>query len=263
MKPSLANFPATACSLCGIPFPAYANPEPYAEVNGHANEVLGGPVIRRMLVYAPDAIGMHLYRRYPDDFSQVNRLAPIVTKLSSMVPPKTPVCFASMFTGAMPEQHGIRRYERPALACDTLFDALIRSGRRVAIVAVENSSIDLIFRGRELDYFSESYDEHVTAAALELIARNEHDFILAYHQEYDDWLHETEPFSTQCLAAFRRHLGSFVRLVQAAEESWTDSHWAACFTPDHGAHLNAATGRGDHGEDIPEDMELIHFWRVS
>jgi hypothetical protein len=35
---------------------------------------------------------------------------------------------------------------------------MIRAGRRVAIIAVKNSSIDLIFRERSLDYFFELYD---------------------------------------------------------------------------------------------------------
>src|SRR5258706_14345046 len=55
-------------------------------------------------------------------------------------------------------QHGIKRYERPVLSCDTIFDALARAGKKVAIVAVRDSSIDLIFRERPIDYFSPTYD---------------------------------------------------------------------------------------------------------
>jgi hypothetical protein len=36
------------------------------------------------------------------------------------------------------------------LACDTVFDALVRAGKKVAIVAVRDSSIDLIFRDLKL-----------------------------------------------------------------------------------------------------------------
>jgi hypothetical protein len=51
-------------------------------------------------------------------------------------------------TGAQPQVHGIQKKEKPVLTCDTIFDALIRSGKKIAIVAVKGSSIDLIFRKR-------------------------------------------------------------------------------------------------------------------
>jgi predicted AlkP superfamily phosphohydrolase/phosphomutase len=71
-------------------------------------------------------------------FREVVSFAPIEISLQSVTPPKTPVCFASLFTGAAPDQHGIRKYEKPVLKCDTLFDALIRAGKRGAIVAVRD-----------------------------------------------------------------------------------------------------------------------------
>ena len=115
----------------------------------------------------------------------------VQVELRSMTPPKTPVCFASMFTGAPPEVHGIRKYERPVLTCDTLFDALARAGKRAAIVAVRDCSMDIIFRSRPIDYFTEDYDPQVTERALELVRDGNHDFIVAYNQEYDDTLHRT------------------------------------------------------------------------
>ena len=30
------------------------------------------------------------------------------------------------------------------------------------------------------------------------------------------------------------------------------------FAPDHGAHVDPE-GRGDHGVDIPEDLEVFHY----
>ncbi|MDI6739578.1 MAG: hypothetical protein QME74_04355 [Candidatus Edwardsbacteria bacterium] len=32
------------------------------------------------------------------------------------------------------------------------------------------------------------------------------------------------------------------------------------FAPDHGAHLDPATGKGVHGDDIPEDMLVTRFF---
>ena len=62
-------------------------------------------------------------------------------------------------------------------------------------MAVENSSIDLIFRSRRIDYFTETYDEEVVERTLNLVAADQHDFILAYQQEYDDKMHATVPRS--------------------------------------------------------------------
>ena len=179
-----------------------------------------------------------------------------------MFPPKTPVCFASMFTGAPPEVHGIRKYERPVLACDTLFDALARAGKRAAIVAVKGCSMDIIFRNRAIDYFTEDDDAAVLGRTLALLKDDRHDFIVSYNQEYDDTLHRTRHDNQEALAAAGRHVETFVRLWQATEERWSGHSRTLLLAPDHGAHFDAARGKGDHGEDIPEDMDVLHFWRV-
>jgi hypothetical protein len=262
MPPCITDVTPTVCRLMDITPPVLCQAEPLAAVLDHAREALGGRSVQRLLLYAPDAIGCHLLPRDPASFNAVRACAPLELRVQSVHPSVTPVCFTSMFTGAVPKVHGIRHYIKPVLACDTLFDALLRAGKRVAIVAVKKSSIDIMFRGRVLQYFSEDYDAQVTARTIELLARNEHDFILAYHQEYDDHLHMTEPFSPECLAAFQHHAASFAELCQAVDAHWAGYDRAVAFTPDHGAHFNAVAGRGAHGENINEDMDLAHFWGV-
>jgi hypothetical protein len=141
-----------------------------------------------------------------------------------------------------------------------LFDALVRSNRRVAVIAVRNSSIDLIFRNRPLDYFSEPYDQETTERALSVVAADEHDLVVVYHQEYDDQLHRTQPFSAECIDAMERHVASVQVLADAAAASWAARSYAMIVAPDHGAHLNAETGQGDHGLDIPEDVSVSHWY---
>jgi hypothetical protein len=218
------------------------------------------PVVERCLVYAPDALGRQVFARLPGLAGEVRRVAPVWAPLRSVFPPKTPVCFASMFTGAYPEAHGIREYERPVLECDTVFDELISAGRKVAVVSVKDASVDVIFRGREMDYFSEPYDGDVTARVLELLEGRRHDFILAYHQEYDDILHNSGAFSRDALAAARRHVAAFNQMSEKARECWRDATGMLAFTPDHGGHDDPATGKGTHGEDIAGDMEVVHFF---
>jgi hypothetical protein len=272
--------------------------------------------VDRVLVYAPDAIGRVFLDGRPELKKRLVAASDVQVELRSMIPPKTPVCYASMFTGALPEVHGIRKYERPVLTCDTLFDALARrdtqghdrnrgdctglrraarsrggeatrrglspsddfgscpecardsdrvpnrTGRRVAIVAVKDCSMDIIFRNRPIDYFTEGDDQQVTGRALELVRDDKHDFIVAYNQEYDDTLHRTRHDGPEALAAARRHVETFERLSQATEEHWAGYSRALLFAPDHGAHFDATKGMGDHGDDIPEDMDVLHFWRV-
>jgi predicted AlkP superfamily pyrophosphatase or phosphodiesterase len=215
--------------------------------------------VDKCLVYAPDAIGTKIHDEHSQLFQRVLDHAPLKVPMRAVFPTVTPVCFASMFTGATPERHGITKYDKPVLQCDTLFDALIRAGKKPAIVAVEGCSISLIFRNREMDYFIETYDEQVVERAIQLIEEDRHDFILAYNQEYDDVLHRTTPYSEEAIRALRNHVSAFDRIARAFEAHWKDYDRLIMFMPDHGAHISATSGRGTHGEDIPEDMLVNHF----
>ena len=219
--------------------------------------------VKKLLVYAPDAIGRRMISVHQELFLGMRASGFKPVDLRSVYPPKTPVCFASMFSGLPPAGHGITQYEKPALKCRTVFDALPEHDLKTAIVAVKDSSIDLIFRGRPVDYFSEKYDAEVTARALELIEAGSHDVILAYHQEYDDLLHEIGPWKDQAVEAVKRHTEAFLKLAAAFDKKWAGTPRAVVFAPDHGAHTDPATGKGAHGDDSPADMDLTHFWRVN
>jgi hypothetical protein len=258
---SIASVTPTVCGLFGVAVPATSSHPPLSSVGALAKR-MGVSTVERGLIYCPDALGDHLWARFPEQRDAITRQCPHRVSLCSVVPPKTPVCFASVFTGATPDIHGIRRYEKPVLTCDTLFDVLIRAGRKVAIVAVHDSSIDLLFRNRTMDYFSEPYDQEVTARAMSLLSQDEHDLVVIYHQEYDDQVHETEPFSDSCVAAMNRHVQSIGKICEAAHVAWRHRAWAAVIAPDHGAHVNPETQRGDHGLDIPDDMAVSHWYGV-
>jgi hypothetical protein len=168
-----------------------------------------------------------------------------------------------MFTGGRPIDHGIMKYERPVLKCETLFDVLLRADYNVAIVAVSNSSMDLIFRERNMDYFSERYDGDVTKRTVNLIKENHHNLIIVYQQEYDDMLHKNDPFSDLCIQAVTNHVQSFITIARTALNVWSKYNNAIIFAPDHGAHFDSASGHGDHGLVIPEDMHLFHWYGIN
>jgi len=132
----------------------------------------------------------------------------------------------------------------------------------VAIIAVRDSSIDRIIRERQVDYFSEEYDPEVTECALELLEADNHDFLLVYHQEYDDTMHRSGPREEAAIEAFRNHTKSFVRLAESSNRFWNAYDRLIGFIPDHGAHVDAETGKGAHGSDVAEDMDVQHFYGV-
>lgn len=218
--------------------------------------------VKKLLIYAPDAIGELALAKFPETFAGL-RAGCLKVPLRSVLPSKTPVCFASMFSGLTPEGHGIKHYEKPVLRCKTIFDALPARGVRTAIVAVKDSSIDLIFRGRPVDYYSEPDDGAAAARALRLIEAGAHDCLLVYHQEYDDTLHASDPWNAAAQAALLRHARSFEELAAAHAAKWQGLPRAALFAPDHGAHIDPATGKGTHGGDSPADMDVAHFWKFS
>ncbi len=219
-----------------------------------------GRNFEKCLIFNPDAVGKFLIDRYPGRFTKLKEFKLTEIGVQSMFPPKTPVCFASMYTGLEPELHGIKVYEKPVLKVETLFDRLGRSGKKTAIVAVKDSSIDLIFRDRRIDYFSEPDDRNAVGRALSLLDADKHDFIVVYNQEYDDALHRTQPESKAALQALDRQLSNFTDLIARFDSSWSKYQRIIAFAPDHGAHIDESSGRGDHGLDIPVDMELVHFW---
>ena len=247
------------CKLMDIPLPSLSETTLINALMEDARTKESGRV-ERCLVFAPDAIGSKIYETHSELFQKVLDHAYLDVPMRSVYPPVTPVCFASMFTGAMPDCHGIGRYEKPVLQCDTLFDALIRAGKKVAIVAVEGCSISLIFRNRVMDYFVEPYDTEVTGRTIQLIEQDRHDFILAYNQEYDDTLHRTTPNSVEAIQALKNNIDNFDKIAQACEVHWKGHNRLIMFTPDHGAHIDPTSGKGMHGEDIPEDMLVNHFY---
>ncbi len=252
----------TICALLSANLPESNQCSAFEEVlfrEGFA----GVNTVERLLVYNPDAVGRRMVEKYSSEFELVRTTAPIEINLQSMFPPVTPVCFASMYTGANPEVHGIDRYMRPIVKTDSIFDILPKEGKKAAIVANRDCSMDLIFRERNIDYCIEETDQAVIDRTITLIEADKHDLIVSYNLEYDQLLHRTGPESPDCLKAMRKHINSFEELSEACKSKWKDCSWGIVFAPDHGGHDTPETGGGDHGLDVPEDMELIHFWGVN
>ena len=124
----LTGVAGAAAAVLGVDPPRSAVSPLEAVVKG-AERAFRGEKADRVLLYNPDAVALWLYQKYTPLFQEVMLRTQLAMPLRSVMPSVTPVCFASMYTGAMPEVHGIQAYEKLVLRTDTLFDALIRAGK--------------------------------------------------------------------------------------------------------------------------------------
>ena len=244
----------------------------------------------KMLIFCPDAIGQWLIQKYTMDFAPVLRHTQLQIPLCSAFPPVTPVNFASIFTGSQPNVHGIRIYEKKVLdpkTVDTVFDAFARAGKKVALVAIENSSMGTIFRGRKgIDYYIENEVEFTNdpdgattvKRGLELLDKTDengepyYDVIIIYTMKYDDNMHETYPESPKSLHAMRCDNQHFAMLAEKTAKVWAKYDAFLAYVTDHGIHadlhsyggvLKDKDGHGMHYADIPEDMNVTHFFGIQ
>ena len=224
-----------------------------------ASMAFDGRKATRALLYNPDAIAFHLYAHYTDFFLPVLKNTTLALPMQSVMPSVTPVCFASMYTGAMPSVHGIQAYVKPVLTCDTLFDAAIRAGLKPAIVSTTGDSISKIFLERPMDYFIYDTVDEVNAKAAQLIAEDEYDILVIYNGNYDSTMHRFAPDSEEALAALRANAAQFDKFVSMARHHWAAHDTLIAFAPDHGCH-HIDGGLGSHGLDMPEDMLITHFY---
>lgn len=63
----------------------------------------------RVFIYNPDAIALWLFQKYTELFKDAILRTQIQRPMLSVMPSVTPVCFASMYSGVMPEIHGIMK----------------------------------------------------------------------------------------------------------------------------------------------------------
>ena len=127
--------------------------EPDRRVLTQAEKLYGAGGCGRVFMYHPDAVAMWIYEKYRAHFAQLEKRAALRLPMRSVVPPVTPVAFASMYSGLQPAQHGIMKYEKPVLGVETVFDRLPEAGKRVAVISTQGDSISLIFLERQVDYF--------------------------------------------------------------------------------------------------------------
>ncbi|MBE6568842.1 MAG: hypothetical protein E7658_01320 [Ruminococcaceae bacterium] len=253
----LKQFARTIADCMGMSLP-----EEYAPSIDWAANILKdrmGGTADRVVLYHADAVPMYVWQKYTNLFAPVYRHTSMSIPFLSTVQSKTPVAHASMYTGLDPEQHGIQTYTRPKLECDTLYDQLIKNGKKVAVIAMENSSFLFIFAGRQMDYFVVKTPSDVLEKATELIRSDEYDVISIHTFEYDNAAHAFGPESKQALNAISTEAENFAFIMEELRKFEDQHRILVSYSPDHGQHL-VEGGRGTHGSLMIEDMNILHFF---
>ena len=257
---SLTGVCASLAQAMGTERPAKAENAIPALINLVKDNTASGRV-DRIFMHNPDAVAMWLYQKYTELFNDVVRHTQLPLPLQSVMPSVTPVCFGTMYTGASPAVHGIRSYVKPVIRIDTIFDVMIRAGKKVAVICDPDSSIGNIFLEREMDYFMYDDMEEITRKALELIDRDEHDMIVVYHKNYDSTMHKNGTEAEVSLQALKENVRDFDLFARAIKEKWQHHDTLIGFAMDHGCH-DIDGGCGSHGLDMAEDLNIMHFYGV-
>lgn len=260
---SIADLTATVCTLCGVDMPEECAGVPIPSVIDQGDKLMNGVgKNEKVLLFCADALGEYQRTHFTEEFARIERVAGFRILSASVMPSVTPVCYGTIFTGAAPCVHGIEKYEKPVLQCDTLFDAFARAGKNVAVCAMNNCSIDMIFRGRKIDYYSFRSDEQSFKMAMELMTRtDDYDVIVCYMNDYDARMHKTGPFSEECKQQAVWAADRFEAFARQADEYWKKFNHTIVFVPDHGGHYVSEV-KGGHGSDMPEDMLVNHYYRI-
>ncbi len=260
---------ATVAELMGIDAPkgsAAVNELVYAKAKAALPK--GVDSYDRVLMYNPDAVAWWLYQKYTHLFAPAVMNTDIQIPATSMVPSITPVCFASMYTGLEPKEHGITGFMWPVLTVETLFDTAIRAGKKCAIVSTWGDSMSRIYLERDMDYYIKSTYPEVFEKALEVVAEDKYDLVCVYNATYDATMHTYTPEHEKSLAVLEKNCRDFVTLLDAVRTHWAGHNTFYGFCTDHGCHATDMSKvkpgdkvcPGGHGADIDVDMNVVHMF---
>lgn len=257
---SLDSLSAALAYAIGIDAPEFASAA-NNDICVYIDKALCGKKADRIFMYNPDAIAQWIYEKYSYLFSEVKQRADIEIPFCTVMPSVTPVCFATMYAGVQPEIHVIKSYTKPVIKTDTIFDALIRSGKRPAIVSTTGDSMSKIFLERNMDYFIYDTVEQVNAKTAELIKEDAYDFIAVYNGNYDSYMHKFGPESKEALEQLRANVSAFASFFDLIKESRKTHNTLIGFAMDHGCH-EIDGNCGSHGLDMDEDLNIVHLYKI-
>ena len=256
----LTSITGALCHVLNITQPEFARCG-ITELENYVNSKTGGMPVDKIVLYNPDAIAQWLFDKYPQRLNSFTDNSELVLPMLSMIPSKTPVCFASMYSGATPAEHGIEKYVKRELKIDTFFDALIRANKKPIIITVKEQSMDILFRGRGVPVISCDTDAEVISVAEKVIKEDNYDVVCIYNQEYDDVMHRSHPKSLWAKRALTHYNNSYTKIINCVKENCHKHNTLVGALTDHGVHREWYL-LGSHGKNIAKDMNVLHFYNV-
>lgn len=257
---TLEGLAAALAYAMGVEPPKHAA-QPNGDLTAYVDRCLAGQKADRVFIYNTDAIAQWVIEKYPHLSEGARSRMELELPMRTVNPPKTPIAFGTMYTGAAPEVHGIVQYEKKLITIDTLFDALVRAGKKVALLTRNYYSMAVIFAGRPIDYFFCDTWPDVNAKAVELIMRDEYDFILTYNANFDDIMHRKGPESVESLSEMRFNFQTFCMFDTLIKEHWRHHNVLIGTGMDHGCHA-VENGTGTHCDNTPEDRNIVHYYKI-
>lgn len=254
---NMTQLAPTISAILGARPPAGAAAQPVAEV---VSDLAG---CDRLAVVVIDALGLSTWASFPGTTPFLDRLsARHLATMRSVLPAITPVNFATMATGAMPEVHRVA-VRTDSLAIETIFDVLRLAGKSSAVAARTRSTLGILLahladRSR---LAADNLDESVLAKARHVLAEDRPDFLMVQSLDVDDASHARGPGSAEAGAAVTnsdRRLGALARDLAAGG-------YALIVLADHGQHLaepidNDPVHVGTHSGRVEEDVLVPFIW---
>lgn len=264
-KLPLTHVAATIADLFDVERPALSE-EPLLFVEDAVRDLCKEP-FDRLFIQNPDCMAHWMINKYPDAMWPVQKNTQIAVPFHSVMPSVTPVNFGTIYTGAMPAVHGITEYRKPVITIDSLFDSLIRAGKRIALLGQKSCSMSNIWLERDIDYFVIENEGERAEKVRDLIIEDKHDVIVVWTGKYDTYDHKYGPEDPHSVAAFYQQGQLFEYFADTIRRNWQQHNTLLGFMSDHGCHSVNPTEennmhRGDHGTDSPLDLNVVHYYGV-
>jgi predicted AlkP superfamily pyrophosphatase or phosphodiesterase len=205
-----------------------------------------------------DALGMSTWKKGRELTPTLNKLEAVHgTVIHSVMKSITPVNFATMLTGASPENHGITD-RKMSLVNETIFDVMREAGMISATAARAISSLGILIspHSDKPGIANSNLDADVTQIAVSRIMDG-YNLVWVQFLDVDDAGHTYGPLSDEGMEAVARVDGNLRIVLEAAR----DNGYSVIVLADHGQHDSGdESHKGTHGTDMPEDIEVPFLW---
>jgi len=253
-KNDLRTLCPTVCHILGLRVPRTAETLHLQDVT----QSMKGT--EKLAVVVIDAFGVSIWERAWDKtpcFNTISGLHHI--NLASVMPSITPVNFASMFTGASPENHKIQD-RKQELKLETILDVLRELGGISATAARAKSSLGILIspNADRPGIADSNTDQEVTEIAISHLT-DEVNLLWVQLLDVDETAHRYGPTSKECInACGRADINLKIIARHALERGYNLLSLA-----DHGQHQyireDGSMG-GTHGTGIDADRIVPLVW---